>query len=98
MKVISETPVEKLKKIPEIIANILKDVKLADLDRVHFRQLGDFSLDFEVVYYIKTGDYTKYMDIQQQINYGMLEEFEKEKIELAYPTQKILYVKGKDVA
>jgi len=98
LKVIAETPVEKLKKIPEIIANILKDVKLADLDRVHFRQLGDFSLDFEVVYYIKTGDYTKYMDIQQQINYGMLEEFEKEKIELAYPTQKILYVKGKDVA
>jgi small-conductance mechanosensitive channel len=96
LKVIAETPVEKLKKIPDIIANILKDVKLADLDRVHLKQLGDFSIDFEVVYYIKTGDYNKYMDIQQQINYGIIEEFAKEQIELAYPTQKILYVKDKE--
>jgi small-conductance mechanosensitive channel len=96
LKVIAETPVEKLKKIPDKIANILKDVKLADLDRVHLKQLGDFSIDFEVVYYIKTGDYNKYMDIQQQINYGILEEFAKEQIELAYPTQKILYVKDKE--
>jgi small-conductance mechanosensitive channel len=98
LKVIAETPVEKLKKIPEIIANILKDVKLADLDRVHLKQLGDFSIDFEVVYYIKTGDYNKYMDIQQEINYGILEEFAKEQIELAYPTQKILYVRDKEAS
>ena len=98
LKVISETHVEKLKKIPDIIANILKEIKIANLDRVHLRQLGDFSIDFEVVYYIKTGDYTKYMDVQQQINYGILEEFEKEKIEMAYPTQKILYVNERKVA
>ena len=98
IKVTYDTSTEKLKKIPEIIANILKDVKLADLDRVHFRQLDDFSLDFEVVYYIKTGDYNKYMDIQQQINYGILVEFEKEKIGLAYPTQKIFYVKDREAS
>jgi small-conductance mechanosensitive channel len=93
IKVTYDTSPKKLKKIPEIIANILKEVKLANLDRVHFRQLDDFSLAFEVVYYIKTGDYNKYMDIQQHINYSILEEFAKEKIELAYPTQKIFYVK-----
>jgi small-conductance mechanosensitive channel len=98
IKVTYETSAEKLKKIPAIIASILKDEKMADLDRVHLKQLGDFSLDFEVVYYIKTGDYNKYMDIQQQINYGILEEFEKEKIGLAYPTQKIFYAKEKDAS
>jgi small-conductance mechanosensitive channel len=92
VKVTYDTSVEKLKKIPKIIAKILKETALADLDRVHFRQFSDFSLDFEVVYYIATGDYNKYMDIQQQINYGILEEFEKEDIEMAYPTQKIFYV------
>ncbi len=98
LKVIAETPIKKLKKIPEIIANILKDIKMADLGRVHLKQLGDFSIDFEVVYYIKTGDYDKYMDIQQQINYGILEEFEKEKIGLAYPTQKLFYVKDREAS
>jgi small-conductance mechanosensitive channel len=98
VKVTSETSVEKLKKIPEIIARIIKKTELTELDRVHFRDFGDFSLDFEVVYYISTGDYNKYMDIQQQINYGILEEFEKEKIEMAYPTQKIFYVNEKDAS
>ena len=98
LKVIAETPIKKLKKIPEIIANILKDIKMADLGRVHLKQLGDFSIDFEVVYYIKTGDYDKYMDIQQQINYGILEEFEKQKIGLAYPTQKLFYVKDREAS
>jgi small-conductance mechanosensitive channel len=92
VKVICDTPSEKLKKIPEIIGKIINDTELAELDRVHFKQFGDFSYDFEVVYYITTGDYNKYMDIQQQINYGILEEFEKENIEMAYPTQKIFYV------
>jgi small-conductance mechanosensitive channel len=98
VKVTSETSVEKLKKIPQIIAKIIKKTELTELDRVHFKEFGDFSLDFEVVYYISTGDYNKYMDIQQQINYGILEEFDRKKIEMAYPTQKIFYVNEKDTA
>jgi small-conductance mechanosensitive channel len=98
VKVAPETSVKKLKKIPKIITKILKETEMAKLDRVHFRQFGDFTIDFEVVYYIGTGDYTKYMDIQQQINYGILEEFEKENIEMPYPTQKIFYVKEREVA
>jgi small-conductance mechanosensitive channel len=95
IKVTCETSVEKLKKIPKIISKILEETKMTDLDRVHFSELGDFSLNFEVVYYIKTGDYNKYMDIQQHINYRLLEEFEKEEIETAYPTQKVFYVNEK---
>jgi small-conductance mechanosensitive channel len=93
VKVTYDTSVEKLKKIPEVIDKVIKDVDLATLDRVHFREFGDFSLDFEIVYYIETGDYTKYMDIQQKINYGILEEFEKEGIKMAYPTQQIVLCK-----
>jgi small-conductance mechanosensitive channel len=93
VKVTYDTSVEKLKKIPEIIDKVIKEVELAKLDRAHFRQFGDFSLDFEIVYYIKTGDYNKYMDIQQKINYGILEEFEREGIKMAYPTQQIVLCK-----
>jgi small-conductance mechanosensitive channel len=92
VKVTYDTPSAKLKKIPEIISKIIGDTELTELDRVHFKQFGDFSLDFEVVYYITTGDYNKYMDVQQAINYGILDAFEKEKISMAYPTQKIYYV------
>ncbi len=98
IKVTCDTPIEKLKKIPEIIAEVIKKIKKTELGTVHFRQFGDFSFDFDVVYYVKTGDYTKYLDIQQRINFGILQEFEREKIEMAYPTQKIFYVNEREAA
>ena len=90
LRVVCDTPIKKLRKIPGIIDRVVKAVELAKLDRVHFRHLSDFSLDFEIVYYIKTGDYVKYLDTQQKVIYGILAEFEKENIKMAYPTQEIV--------
>jgi small-conductance mechanosensitive channel len=98
VQVACDTPIEKLKKIPEIIAEVIKKIEMTELGTVHFRQFGAFSFDFDVVYYVKTGDYTKYLDIQQRINFGVLEEFEKEKIEMPYPTQKVFYVNEREAA
>jgi len=56
-------------------------------DRSHFNEYGDFSLNYETVFYVNTPDYNTWMDVQQAINLGIHEEFEKEAIEFAYPTQ-----------
>lgn len=93
--VVYETPTKKLKKIPKIIENIFDKIELADLDRVHFKEFGDFSLNFEVAYYVGTGDYNKYMDTQQEINLGIKDKFEKEGIDFAYPTQTVFVNKAR---
>ena len=84
-----DTPLEKLKKIPGIITDIINNCPLADLDRVHFSEFGDFSLKFETVYYVQVADYTKYMDVQQSIYFDIKEAFEKEGIEMAFPTHTV---------
>ena len=87
-----DTPLKKLKKIPDIIKGVIDPEKLEyvdKLDRVHFTEFGDFSLNFDIVYYIKNKDYVKYRDTQQQINFAIKEAFEKEGIEMAFPTQTI---------
>ncbi|RLF27371.1 MAG: mechanosensitive ion channel family protein [Thermoplasmata archaeon] len=87
-----DTSLEKLKKIPDIIKNVIDPKKLPDvdrLDRVHFKEFGPYSLNFEIVYYMKTRDYLKYMDAQQAINFAIKEAFEKEGIEMAFPTQTV---------
>jgi len=86
-----QTSLEHLKEIPGIITKIIKDIDDTIFDRAHFFSFGDFSLNFEVVYYIIGNDYIKYMDIQQQINLSIKESFEKRGIEFAYPTQ-MLYL------
>ncbi|HWR27265.1 MAG TPA: mechanosensitive ion channel family protein [Candidatus Thermoplasmatota archaeon] len=85
-----DTPPEKLKKIPALIKKIVETCDNVEFQRVHFKELGTFSLNFEIVYLLKSPDYVKYLDTQQTINYGIKEVFEKEKIDLAFPTQTIL--------
>jgi len=88
-----DTSSEKLRKIPDIIRDIIdnKKIQYVDrLDRVNFTEFGDFSLNFEIVYYIKTKDYNIYCETQEIINIAIKEAFEKEEIEMAFPTQTIL--------
>ena len=82
-----DTTANKMKKINKIVKDIIDKTKLATFDRIHFREFGDFSLNYEVVYYVETSDYNKYMDVQQEINLAIKEAFEKEKIEFAFPTR-----------
>ncbi|MCF7887941.1 MAG: mechanosensitive ion channel family protein [Candidatus Omnitrophica bacterium] len=81
------TPLAKLKEIPKIIEKAIQDTKDTIFDRAHFFSYADFSLVFEVVYYVNSPDYNKYMDIQQEINFKIKEEFEKRDIDFAFPTQ-----------
>lgn len=87
-----QTPLERLKEIPGILQNIIRKNKGCVFDRAHFSSYGDFSLIFEIVYYVLSPDYNVYMDIQQEINFSIREEFDKRGIEFAYPTQ-TLFIK-----
>jgi small-conductance mechanosensitive channel len=82
-----ETTKEQLEIIPNLVKNIIENTQNTTFDRAHFSSYGDFSLNFEVVYFINSNDYYQYMDAQQQINLKLKEEFAKQKIEFAYPTQ-----------
>lgn len=88
--VVYNTPATKLKMIPQLVKQIIVSAENTRFDRGHFKSFGDFSLDFEVVYYVLSPDYNLYMDIQQEINLKLFEIFEKEQIEFAFPTQTVL--------
>lgn len=91
--VIYQTKLEQLKEIPAVVKKIIDEQEGADFDRGHFAAYGDFSLNFEFVYYVVGADYNRYMDIQQYINLKIFEEFEKRGIEFAYPTQTLFLTK-----
>lgn len=87
-----QTPRATLVRIPQILREAVELQGETRFDRAHFKDFGDFSLNFEIVYYVLTPDYTRYMDIQQAINLTIHERFESIGAEFAYPTQQ-LYVK-----
>ena len=92
--VIYETKPETMKKIPSIIQTIVENTQNASFDRCHFTDFGDFSLNFELVYYIPTNNYQAAMEAQQNINLKIMEAFKFNKIEFAFPTQTLQIERG----
>jgi small-conductance mechanosensitive channel len=84
-----QTARAKLEMIPSLIQDIISSDDAIRFDRAHFKEFGDSSLNFEVVYYMKSPDYGVYMDTQQRFNLELYKRFEAEGIEFAYPTRTV---------
>jgi len=84
-----QTPVDKIQRVIEICREAIARHEAATFDRAHFKAFTDSSLQFEVVYFIENPEYDQYMDLQQAINLEIMQRFEEERIQFAYPTQTV---------
>jgi small-conductance mechanosensitive channel len=84
-----DTPQDRIKRIPEVVSQIFEQLSGVRLDRAHFATFGDSALIYEVVYYVESAVYNDYMNLQQEFNFKLLEQFAELGISFAYPTQTI---------
>ncbi len=82
-----DTNEEKLKTIPQIIQQIINKQQHARVERCHLTNLADYSVVFEILYFIDSSDYNLYLDIQQLIYIEILDTFTKKGIDFAFPGQ-----------
>jgi len=97
-----DTKPEQLKKAIQIVTNIIKEHPDCEKEPiVVFKNFGSSSLDLFVRYFIinprtpKGTKMPKILQVTNEINFRILEEFNKAGIEFAYPTQTI-YLKKSD--
>ena len=88
-----QTTADQIQSIPTTIQTIVENTTHAIFNRCHFTGFGDYSLNFEIVYYIDNPNYTNALDIQQSINLSIMRQFEQQGIEFAFPRQ-TLYLEG----
>ncbi|MEN6482347.1 MAG: mechanosensitive ion channel family protein [Anaerolineaceae bacterium] len=84
---------ETLRRIPEMIKEIVEQEEEVRFERAHFKNFGDSGLMIEVIYWIESADYAVYMDKKQNVNLKIFEKFSQEGIEFAYPTQTVFIEK-----
>lgn len=84
-----DTPLNTLKEVPKIIEEIIRSIDKTEFDRAHFAEFSNFSLLFQVVYFVNDSDYKAYMNIQQQINFKLKEKMKEIGAEFAFPTQTV---------
>lgn len=83
------TPTERLEEIPQIIRDAIEAQKDTRFDRSNFTAYGDFSLNFETVYYILSRDYNLFAKTHETILLAIYRQFADKKIDFAFPTQSI---------
>jgi len=89
-----QTPPEKVELAVRIAREAVERREGLRLDRAHFSAFLESALRIETVYFVDTPNYTRHMDLQQEINLEILRRFAAEGIEFAYPTR-TLFVDGK---
>ncbi len=84
-----DTPAKKLEKINSWVQEIVEAQEQTRFSRSHLRDLSEFSIIFEFVYFVENSDYNIHMDIKQAINLALIKKLEKEGVSFAYPTKTI---------
>lgn len=88
-----ETDRQRLKEIPDVVGDIVRDREGVVLERVHLTGFGDCNVLYEVSYLLDDAGFERHLDVQQDICLKILDAFAARGIRLACPTR-TLYLGG----
>ncbi len=84
------TSTEHLQGIPKLLETIVRAQPNARFERCHLKLLGESSLQFELSYFAQRPQLNPLLDLQQSVNFRIIDEFRRLGVEFAYPTQRVV--------
>jgi small-conductance mechanosensitive channel len=88
------TPPDQLKAIPKLLEGIVREHQNVRFERCHLTALGDSALQFELSYFVQQPKLNPLLDLQQAVNFRIIDEFRRLGVEFAYPTQRVVVDRG----
>ncbi len=93
-----DTPAEKLKMLPGLLESIVREHPQARFERCHLKSLGESSFQFELSYFVQQPAVNPMLDLQQMVNFRIIDELRRLRIEFAYPAQVVLLDRRRSAA
>jgi MscS family membrane protein len=87
-----DTSPEKIQRAIDIIKEILNEHEGMDAEfppRVYFSDFNDWALNILVIYWYHPAEYWDYLAFSERVNFQILERFNAEGIEFAFPSQSL---------
>lgn len=84
------TPGETLRGIPKLLESIVKEQQNARFERCHLKTLGESCMQFELSYFVQQPKLNPLLDLQQAVNFRIIDEFRRRGVEFAYPKQRVV--------
>ena len=85
-----DTPSDKLKEMPKLLESIVREYAQARFERCHLKALGESSFQFELSYFVQEPAVNPMLDLQQAVNFRIIDEMRRLGVEFAYPTQLVV--------
>lgn len=88
-----DTALDKIRNLPEIFKEVVQSVPQCKFDRACLLSFGNSNLQYQILYFV-TGskvDARKFMTTQSLVNVAILERFAREGINMAFPTEHVLF-------
>lgn len=89
-----DTPTAKVREVGALVRKVIEAIPETRFDRAHFLSFDESQLTFEVVHIVQTSEYNRYMDIQQEINLGLLQGLRDLDVRFAFPTRSLEFIGG----
>lgn len=90
VRVVYQTPREKLERVPAIIKEVVDQHPRTRFDWACMIGFGTYAYEFDVAYWVEPYGWYPFMETRQEIYLEILRRFEEEGIQLAYPTQTLV--------
>src|ERR1700723_228660 len=92
-----DTPADKLKAMPKLLENIVREHAQARFERCHLKSLGESCFQFELSYFVQQPSVNPMLDLQQAVNFRIIDELRRLGVHFAYPTQLVMLDKDRPV-
>jgi len=86
-----DTPTDKLKQLPKLLEEIVREHAQARFERCHLKTIGESSFQFELSYFVQQPAENPMLDLQQAVNFRIIDELRRLGVEFAYPTQLVYF-------
>jgi small-conductance mechanosensitive channel len=85
-----DTARETLHAIPKLMESIVREQANARFERCHLKALESAWLEFELSFFVQQPRLNSLLDLQQAVNFRIIDEFRRLGVEFAYPTQRVV--------
>jgi small-conductance mechanosensitive channel len=84
------TPYETLQSLPALFKEIIEKQKDVTFDRANLSDLGNYTVNFEIIYHIESADFDLFVQRREAIYLEIIHQLQEKNVDMPYPTQTVL--------
>jgi small-conductance mechanosensitive channel len=84
------TPYPTLQSLPALFKEIIEKQPDVTFDRANLSDLGNYTINFEILYHIESADFDVFVQRREAIYLEIIQRLQEKNVDMPYPTQTVM--------